>query len=686
MTLTLDQRYVPAAPLAPPVPATRKHRPDVEGLRAVAVLLVIGAHMALPGLSGGFIGVDVFFVISGFLITGQLLSELEPNGRISFLKFYARRARRILPAAAVVLVGTLAGSWYWLPALRARGVGLDGLAASVSVVNYRFAAQGVDYFSQALPPSPLQHYWSLGVEEQFYLVWPVLLVVASLAWKRILPSLRTVRVALLLIIAVSFYLSVTVTVDSPSWAYFAIHTRAWELALGALVAVCVPVLVRHPNAVPRWTSWLGLAMVTGGALLYTDRTPYPGDAAALPVLGTALVIAAGCARRSRAEVVLSIPGAQDIGRVSYSFYLWHFPLLIIAPSVLNHPLGLVNKFVLIDIALVLAVVTYNFIELPFRRSDMWVRRPWRGLTLWGGLSSVTAGAAVVLMGVAIPAGVGMATRAEASTVTTALSDGLRVQEVPANLTPSLEAAPRDRPVLETNGCLVQLEDSALRTDCVYGNPSSSTNVVMIGDSHMAQWFPALDRVAKERDWRLLVLTKVGCSPHVILNKYSTFLRRPYRECDEWRGRAFAYVRQIRPAAVLMAGLVKGEDQIGGMVQAIGALKPSGARLLLLRDTPYPGADVPTCVSGNLNDVGACNLHEAEAHVDKANEDRTVELAAAAGVSVIDPLPWFCQRGECPVVVGDMLVYHDESHVSATYAAWLAPLMSRALAPGVVGVN
>ena len=320
---------------------TSRFRADVEGLRAVAVLAVVVYHAGLSQVGGGFVGVDVFYVLSGFLITGLLWEELQTTAGLRLGAFYGRRARRLLPAAVLVLMVTLVASWVWLSPLQARGAARDAAAAALYVANYRFALQRTDYLADA-SPSPLQHYWSLGVEEQFYLLWPVLLLVVFVAGRRLrTPSSAGAVAVLALAGAGSLALSLRLTAVSEPWAFFSLPTRAWELAAGGLVALSASTLRRLPGVAAATLGWLGLEAIAWSMTRFSAATPFPGIAALLPVGGTAAVLAAGCAApRLGPGRVLGWRPLQAGGKLSYSWYLWHWPPLILAPAVAGHPLGL----------------------------------------------------------------------------------------------------------------------------------------------------------------------------------------------------------------------------------------------------------------------------------------------------------------------------------------------------------
>jgi peptidoglycan/LPS O-acetylase OafA/YrhL len=509
-------------------------RVDVEGLRAVAVLAVVAYHAGVDAVGGGFVGVDVFYVLSGFLITGLLWEELRGTGRLRLGAFYARRARRLLPAAVLVVVVTVAASSVWLSPLQARVVAGDAVAAALYVANYRFAAQRTDYLAD-VSPSPLQHYWSLGVEEQFYLLWPLLLLAVFLAGRRLaMRSSVAAAAALALVAAGSLALSLRLTAVSQPWAFFSLPTRAWELAAGGLVALAAPALQRLPGVAAATLGWLGLEAILWSMVQFRASTPFPGTAALFPVGGTAAVLAAGCAApRLGPSLLLGWRPLQAGGKLSYSWYLWHWPLLILAPAVAGHPLGLGRNLGLAAASGLLAAATVKLVEDPVRFSP-WLRaRLGRSLALGAGLTTVAAVAAVGTgamlpsphgQGLAVPPAAIRLTpppRAQHPTtedpaaarlaslsapVVRAVAKAAAVRTVPANLDPSLESAHANQPRPVRDGCLIRWLGTA-SGPCVYGSASSRTTVVLFGDSHALQWFPALDRAARARRWRLVSLTK-----------------------------------------------------------------------------------------------------------------------------------------------------------------------------------
>ena len=690
--------------------ATGGFRADIEGLRGVAVLAVVAYHAGLGGVGGGYVGVDVFYVLSGFLITGLLWEELARTGRLRLGAFYARRARRLLPAAVLVLVATLAASSAWLSPLQARVVARDALTAALYVANYRFAVQRTDYLAEA-SPSPLQHYWSLGVEEQFYLLWPVLLLAVFLVGRRLgTRSAAGAAAVLSLAGAASFALSLRLTAVSQPWAFFSLPTRAWELAAGGLVGLAAPRLRRLPGVAAATLGWLGLEAVLWSITQFSASTPFPGSAALFPVGGTAAVLAAGCAApRLGPGVVLGWRPLQVGGKLSYSWYLWHWPLLVLAPAVAGHALGMGQNLSLVAASGLLALVTVKLVEDPVRFSPRLRARPGPSLALGAGL---TAAAAAVAVGTAsltpTPHGRGLAappvtipmalpqrtSRAKAqdaaaarlarlaAPVEDAVAHAVAVRTVPANLDPPLDRAHADQPQPVRDGCLIRW--LGVRSGpCAYGSAGSRRTVVLYGDSHAAQWFPAVDRAARARRWRLVSLTKTTCPP-VALSFWSPVLGRPYAECDRWRASVLRRIRAERPALVVLGAArhygdvyrfqVYGPAWISGLARMVREVRATGARVLVLGPTPKPRADVPDCLSRHLRNAVACATPRAVA-VDARGLRAERRSVLRAGGSYLDVTPWLCTKATCAVVVGNLLAYRDDNHLSTTYTTWLAPLLA-----------
>lgn len=698
--------------------ARSSRRKDIQGLRAIAILAVVAYHAGLP-VPGGYVGVDVFFVISGYLITQLLWREFSEGGRLSFAAFYARRARRLLPSAVLVIVVTVVVSVAVLGPLQVKAVAKDAVACALYVGNYRFAFQATNYLNSQGPVSPLQNYWSLGVEEQFYLVWPALLLGASLIGRRSRGrhqqspaerSLGAVIGALAVVAALSFWLCVTLTHTNEPWAFFSLPSRAWELAVGGLLALAAP----HARRIPEWAlaiiGWAGLGAVAWSLWVFGPQTPFPGAAALIPVAGTGAALFAGTRTLKAGPArLLGLAPLQPIGAVSYTWYLWHWPALILAPYVLGHRLDLAQNVAVCVLSLLLAALTTVLLEQPVRRSAWLSARSVRSLVAGGALSVVGALAAVVILA-AVPPPVGsghaaaakLVTRHNAaagssstapSAATTASSldaqvnklvyESLANPDVPANLTPSLADAAGDVPAPE-DGCLDGFTDTSVHP-CVYGDTSSHRSIVLFGDSHAIQWFPAIDNLANQQHDALVVMTKATCPP-ISITVYSPDLGRTYTECNEWRTAELQRMTTLRPAVVILGFsreygiaddhvIVDGSAWLSGLTDMITTIEQnSGARVVLMGDDPYPQQSVPDCLSQHLDDTPTCSIPKHYPFYNPSGIPQEKAVAAATGAGYVDTDPWFCISSTCTVIVGNMLVYRDDNHITATYANWLTPVI------------
>jgi peptidoglycan/LPS O-acetylase OafA/YrhL len=709
--------------------AKTEFRQDIEGLRAVAVLAVVLFHADVPGVGGGYIGVDVFFVISGFLITGLLWREVSTVGTVRLRRFYGARARRLLPASAMVGVITAIGSAVLLPPLQARSVIDDGIASALYVGNYRFVLQDVNYLAGNNPPSPFQHYWSLGVEEQFYLVWPAFIIGTAWLIRRVrrrtgahaTSSENPYLVVLALGGAVSFAVSLAATYLVPSVAFFSLPTRAWQLAVGGLMALTAGRWRRLPALPSAIAGWGGLALILLACTLLDTTTLYPGTAALLPVLGTALVIGAGCASASQGcGRVLSLSPMRAIGRVSYSWYLWHWPVLLLAPPLLGHPLGLIGRLAAALISLGLAVLTLHLIENPLRFAAPVRRSPLGSLALGGAATAVAVGTCVVLL-MLVPLPVGRGAPAATLTVTAAppptghnvdpydaavqhafaqvqaaVAAAAELKPVPSNLDPPLADAAAERNAFLANGCM-RTYFQVGQPECATGDTASTTTVALIGDSHATMWAPAFQQVAEQRRWRLETLTKAACPP-INVPITNPVRRVVWGGCGQWVTQIIARLRAERPQLVVVSmwrGYGPGNGWLSGftpydpawidsLTHLVQQLRSIGAAVLVLGPIADPHSVVPICLSGHLDDAAACSPPRSTA----VNEPGIAAESAATkakGGQYADIAELFCTANRCPVIVGNTLVYFDEDHLTLEYSRLLAPvigaLADRALARG-----
>lgn len=694
-------------PGAAPAPRSHAVRRDIQGLRAIAVALVLIYHLSPQSLTGGYIGVDVFFVISGFLITGQLLREAEASGRIDLPRFWARRARRLLPAALLVLTVTLLAVWIFAPRGFLPSFLLQVAASAAYVQNWVLAGQSVDYMAAEAQVSPVQHYWSLSVEEQFYIVWPLVAVLAAVlaaraaARRGAAPSFRTVLALLVGAIAVaSLALSVITTATDPSRAYFVTTTRAWEFAAGGLLACLAASPARWFERVgPRLralAAWAGLAGIAAAAILYTDATPFPGYTALLPVLATALVIAAQEPEtRWSPRALLAARPMQWLGDVSYGVYLWHFPLIVLLPFALGHSLGLTGAAVVVAATLLLAWGSKVLVEDPFRTG---FSRAWPN---GRALAVTSAGmAAMLLFSLAGVQAADRAVEAERTRIAAALQDpdpclGATALEPGSDCEATPERLPIPEPALADKAperCLDDLEDSE-PTLCEYGSPrpDAERTVALVGDSHAEQWLLPLDRVAREQNWRLVVMAKASC-PFTAAER--DFVSSPEAEneklreaCAEWNDRVLERL-ESDPSIDTVVTSAKSTNRVVpqdgrswretaalAYEQRWSELPDSVEQVIAIRDTPQLPEDVLQCVT----EQGERAAQECAVTADEAILDDPLEEAASAAeeVELVDLSGYFVVEDAVPPVIGGVLAFRDSHHLSWAYAEMLAdPLGER----------
>ena len=642
---------------------TAEFRPDIEGLRGIAILLVLLFHAGLPWTPGGFIGVDVFFVISGFLITGKLWRESQQPGGLNIAKFYAWRIRRLLPAALVaVAVVSLVGLLIAAPLDRSE-LAADGAASALSLANMRFIGS-VDYFAATSSPSPFLHFWSLSVEEQFYLVWPALIVL--LTWRG--GGSRRLIAALLIGVAASFALSMWLTDASPARAFYLLPTRVWQLGVGGLLALIgVMGTSRRAGAV----AWAGLAAVAVAGVALTAEMPYPGLAALLPTAGAVALLYGGAAPSGPVRLLAAAP-LRFLGKISYSLYLWHWPLLVLPIMFLERALTGVEIVASVAVAIGVSWLSWRFVEQPFRYGDRS-----RRATSW---SAVRVGVAGILSVALFTQGLAAALPSSAVAVqptpspsgSPVASDGPIT--LPADLTPSLASARDDEERLRSDGCLA-FERVTTPPNCEYGVKGSAITIALVGDSHASHWFPAIEAVALERGWRLLTFVKVSCSFTTLVQR-NLALKREYRECTAFNEATVARLNQIKPALTIIVNRRTFRPIEENITSALAgaALGEMVARIpgatAILVDTPDPGRDVPACLSKHPSDIRACLFTQ------DAADNREIGIAErvaaeVSGATLIDLTSEICDAWPCSPISESVLIYRDEDHMTETFSRSLA---------------
>lgn len=661
-------------------PGDRRFRPDVQGLRAVAVGLVVAFHAGVPGLHGGYVGVDVFFVISGFVITGLLVRE-RASGQTSLRAFWARRARRILPMATVVLLATVAATYLWLGPFEGHRVAADGMWTAVFLANVHALATGTNYFASTGPVSPLLHYWSLAVEEQFYVVFPFLFLGAVVLRRH---TLKRRLFAILVVVAVaSLLLSVVQTSGDPIVAYFSPFTRAWELAVGGLVALGTARLSTMPRSLATVLSWIGLAGIAAGALFDGPSTPYPGFAALLPVGATCVVIAAGAAAPPRgAEFVLGTRVGVMGGDLSYSLYLWHFPILVIAAEAVTTPLSGEARALLVGVALVASIASRRLVEDPLRHSTRLSSSPRASLGLGAGLialSMLVCTTLVVTTGhVAASSASGVARTTSLSRLRTQVAAGVRTKVVPTQVAPPLGPPPPSLSgPLVPDRCWIDDAKQSSIDPCSFGALHSSRTVLLLGDSTAAMWSGAFVELAHLNHDRLVLLAKTGCAPW--LTRDLIFGGGPDSWCSSWHRFEVTEARRLHPSAIVVTGFLgvpadpsKVHAGITHLLASLRGITPNVTLLSNLPGVPPGQQDPAACVLVHPTNVTRCNLSVAAFHAAYGSfRSGLIAGARATGSRWVNLDPLLCTASWCPVVVAHHLVYRDLFHLNTAYVSYVA---------------
>jgi peptidoglycan/LPS O-acetylase OafA/YrhL len=706
-------------------PARLHFRPDLEGLRAVAVVLVLLYHAGVPGFGGGYVGVDVFFVLSGFLITGLIDRELEATGTFSFATFYARRARRLLPAAGFVLIVTLVASVLILPAYRLPAIRDDVVSAGLYVSNLRFGLAETDYFQAIADPSPVLHYWSLSVEEQFYVLWPAVLVglsvglaglaglgaMAGAAGRGRRVALGVFGIGLLSLVAAAWLTGV-----SQPWAFYLLPTRAWELAAGGLVALGLARLRALTRPAGAIATVIGIGAIVVAALRFDESTATPGIPALLPAAGALLVIVGGLPSPVPGPSrLLALAPFRFLGRISYSLYLWHWPILLLGTTVVGPGWGIPLALLAVPVA----AASHRWIEEPFRHGRFIGTMPRANL-----LQAAGVGLAVILTsaGVAWTGGANAgappvaAGGPGASTGSVAPSGGAEPSPAGAPAPPSASVLGDPRPC--SNCSLADLTppltdlragripDGACSVadpdDCVLGSTRpGATTIALFGDSHAGSWTAVLAALATEHDWRFVHLTLGGC-PAADAQVWSLTLRRAVPECDAWRQQVLERLAVEQPALIIVANSehhalvsVDGarvaytnppsaswlELWSGGLDRMLGRLTTIGGAVALVADQPVPewaNVDPIACIAREPADFASCDADRTQALPSTVRELEQ-PIVAAHDVTFVDPSPWLCSAERCPAVIDRYVVYLDDSgHLTAAFAMSLKERLQSAV--------
>ena len=638
-----------------------RFRGDIDGLRGVAILLVVLYHAGIGSISGGFAGVDVFFIISGYLITRNLLGEVESTGKVTLRAFWARRVRRLVPALSLVALVTVIGSAVILSPLELGRVGSEAVSSVLYVSNFVFARTQGNYFGNAVGESLFLHTWSLSVEEQFYLVWPVLIgVLAFVATRRRRSSFRPALVVILASGCVlSFAGSVLLTDRGSSWAFFSLPTRAWEFGLAGLLALAALEKRRLPQWLPTTLGVVGIALIVATAVGIDSATVFPGWAVLLPAAGALAVIAGGETGGAPVSRLLANPAAQWLGRLSYSWYLWHWPVMKLTVAAAGHD-STAWRLVGVTVALGLAVASYHLVERPIRFNRALVSSPIRTFVM-GALTTAIVLASVV---------------------------GLREVRTHGLTSDSFMAAlnkvkSADNPFnWEADHCTPYA-----RGVCQFGEVTSATTVLVVGDSHASHWVPALSTAGTRLHVRVVVARMGGC-PSVDLEvaiDATTLVPRP--GCTAFRAKMPALIATLNPAVIVLSnssylGRVFDRDgSIGStshqldlwqraFTSEITSLRATGAEVGVVLDSPDLGRDPIICVARE-HKLRPCDVPRSVAmkQITPFHEVEQAALAKLGGDRTLDAAQLVCpdSSATCPVSIDGHYTFVDKDHVTASFA-------------------
>jgi len=650
-------------------PARTDRRGDIQGLRAVGALLVAVFHIWFARVSGG---VDVFFVVSGFLLIGSLGREAVAKGSVDVIRYAAKLAKRLLPASLFVLVVIVLTAPLWAPGVRWEPYAKHVIAAAAYLENWYLIRFNTDYLTRDAATAPVQHYWAMAVQVQALAFFGV--AMWGLAWalgKTAIDRTKAVTGFLILMFVGSLAWSVIHTARDQPAAYFDTFARLWEFALGGIVALILPRL-KLGEGMRLIVGWLGLALIVSCGFLLQVSTVFPGYAALWPTLGAAMVLIGGlgASRFGVARLLGSRPFTW-LGDRSYGLYLWHWPILLaylaISERTVATPLA---GLVIMGASVLAADLTLRFIEGPTRYlSDA---KPWRILIAGAAAVAVAGGVAVGWIGYTkFQARAEWARLADAEAYPGAAAFGRDIPEAP--VTPGPFTVRADRPELYDNGCH-QSETGTATPNCVYGDPDAPYTLAVVGGSHVTQWFPALLGAVEGSDWKLMIFTKSAC-----LFRETPEPHEP-PSCAVWNRNVMAELERLRPDAVFTT-TTRGEyaaDEIApGYVDRWRELEALGIPIVGMRDTPWFQFDVAECVERFGRDAARCSRARTDL---LSPENPTLQVTEIEALYPLDFSRFFCDETTCPAVVGNVMVYHDTHHFGATYARTLAPMLRDELMP------
>ena len=677
-------------------------RKDIQGLRALAVIAVVLYHADVPYISGGFIGVDFFFVLSGFLITGLLVSELERNGKISLSEFWGRRARRLIPASSLVLIVTILVAGKVLPFLDRKAVAIDALCAALFSANWRFAQQQTDYLAVDRNPSPVLHFWSLGVEEQFYFVAPLLFVLAgAFMWFKARRNHRRIPVVpraflgfmLTTILVSSLIYSVYETQTNQPFAFFGTPARAWQLSSGGLLALVVPFWATTAKSIRLLSSISGIALF--GACVYflsesgeTAGYTYPSLLAVGPTLAALLLIFGGLGEKQNFVARLfGVKPLTFVGDISYSLYLWHWPAIVLGVVYLKDD-SMVTKLLLVSAALVVSVVSYYLVENPIRNAKTF------RVTLKPA-ASMLFGAALIMS--IFPVAGSLANQKFEPRAIEDKNPVVKAEPIDDTInavTPAVDKAPTDEGPLRDNGCQVKtsVDEVPSKPQCTFGSKTGKHHVVILGDSIGGAVFPALNEAGVNMDWQVTAWTKSSCPIADVRRQYSRKDKpKEWEQCQTWRNRVLDKTIAEKPDLVILAisngslgnvldyktgkpiaeGSASRAEGVAGFTRTINKLQESGLKVGVVESPNRAPFNMPECLIEKQT-VSGCEF--APAVLPPVTQLVASKFSDVIYVKINDRI---CAE-KCLGVIDRKVVYRDALHYTTTFAKTLTPLFEKAL--------
>lgn len=650
------------------------YRPDIDGLRAIAVMGVLLFHAQLSWVAGGFVGVDIFFVISGYLITSILIRELDETGKVDFLNFWARRTRRLLPSALLVIAVTLIASAFVLPNPELMHAASDAIYASTYLINWTKLISAVQYFDDGAGQGPYLHYWSLAVEEWFY-GYITLVFLVAFALRRFVAGERAwpiAKIFILIIVAsgvLSFAANLYFVADAQPIAFFGTHSRIWQLALGAGIGLLERGGYRPEPPVRHLVSWIGLAAMLVAIVSYDSKLSYPGVYALLPTIGAGLFILAGingCGEYLPLPLRLTAASVPImVGKLSYSLYLWHWPVIVLWKAHQGSSWTSLDAVIALTITFGLSTISHFTVENPLRFSGFLRERPGASLAGAAALSFV-----VVVSGWLTYRQTGLG--------------GFIVLNNGAIHDPKVLR--RELPVTYRNKRSCHAKQKQIEhASCVFGNNNSTVKMVLLGDSHAAQWFPALNKIANKQGIALYPRTKSACPP-IDARVWHRKWKREYTECAIWRKGVYEEITRIRPDFIVLAyssrykpldgagkrlsGKAREEALMAAEQRTIKYLRQQGAKIIFMEETPWHTFDPLTCLAANPRKSEKCRTRQDAALKYRTPMSFTRDGALPDDLAVIDMNDMLCKRGYCYAADDEHVIFRDRHHLTKTYGEFL----------------